>query len=165
MEVDSQGRSIMNLYRLGAIGVYDPKTDKFTSYPTPSPGSGPRRGEIDAQDRAWMGLYWAGHVGMFDPMKREIQEFPLIPGNKAFAPPFISPYSVAVDNKNKLVWTNDFNSSRIYRLEMNTGKSTEYLTPAPYEVRDLTVEENAARPTVWIPAYRPPSRIVKIETF
>ena len=34
-----------------------------------------------------------------------------------YAPPFPAPYSLAVDDKNQLVWTNDFNSSRIYRLD------------------------------------------------
>jgi virginiamycin B lyase len=165
MEVDPQGRSIMNHFRLGKIGVFDPQTEKYAAYPTPTPGSGPRRGEIDAQGRAWMGLYWAGRVGMFDPSQREIREYPLIPGSKPFTPPFVSPYSVAVDNKNQLVWTNDFNSSRIYRLEMKTGKSTEYFMPLPYEVRDLTVDESAERPTVWIPAYRPPSKVVKVQVW
>ena len=46
---------------------------------------------------------------------------------------------------------------------MNTGKSTEYMTPSNYEVRDLKVDANAARPTVWVPAYRPPSKLVKIQ--
>ena len=32
----------------------------------------------------------------------------------------------------------------------------------PYKVRDLTVDESADRPTVWIPVYRPPSRMVKV---
>jgi streptogramin lyase len=165
METDAQGRSIMNLYRLGRIGVFDPKTEEFAAYPTPTPGSGPRRGEIDARGRAWMGLYWAGRIGMFDPDKREVTEYAVIPGNKPYTPPFPSPYSVAVDDKNQIVWTNDFNSSRLYRLDMKTGVSTEFLTPDPYEIRDLTVDKTASRPTVWIPAYRPPSRLVKVEVW
>jgi hypothetical protein len=35
--------------------------------------------------------------------------------------------------------------------------------PEPYEIRDLTVDEHAARPTVWIPVYRPPAKMVKVE--
>ena len=62
-------------------------------------------------------------------------------------------------------WANDFNSSRIYRIDIRTGQTTEYYMPLPYEVRDLTAEETAPRPTVWIPAYRPPSKMVKIEVF
>jgi len=30
-------------------------------------------------------------------------------------------------------------------------------------VRDLKVDTAAPRPTVWVPAYRPPSKLVKIE--
>ncbi len=163
METDAKGRSIMNLWRLGRIGVFDPKSQQWTTYPTPTPGSGPRRGEIDARGRAWMTLYWAGRIAMFDPDTHDIKEYPIIPGNKPYTPPFASPYSLSVDDKNQFVWTNDFNTGRIYRVDIKTGESTEYLMPAPYEERDLTVDENADRPTVWIPVYRPPSRMVKVQ--
>jgi len=163
METDGKGRSIMNLWRLGRIGVFDPKSQQWTTYPTPTPGSGPRRGEVDARGRAWMTLYWAGRIAMFDPDTHDIKEYPIIPGNKAYTPPFASPYSLSVDDKNQFVWTNDFNTGRIYRVDIKTGESTEYLMPAPYEVRDLTVDEHAGRPTVWIPVYRPPSRMVKVQ--
>ena len=163
METDAQGRSIMNLFRLGKIGLFDPKTEEFAAYPTPTPGSGPRRGEMDAQGRLWTALYWAGRIGLFDPNKREVTEYALIPGNKPYTPPFPSPYTVAVDDKNQIVWTTDFNSSRLYRLDMKTAESTEFFMPAPYEVRDLTVDKTAGRPTLWIPAYRPPSRMVKVQ--
>ena len=164
METDPHGRSIMNLYRLGKIGLFDPETERFTAYPTPTPGSGPRRGDMDAQGREWVGLYWAGRIAVFDPNKPEaIKEYPLIPGNEAYTPPFPSPYTVAVDDKNQIVWTNDFNSSRIYRIDMKTGQSTEFFTPSAYEIRDLTVDKYAARPTVWIPGYRPQSRMVKVQ--
>ena len=58
---------------------------------------------------------------------------------------------------------NDFDSSRIYSFDMKTGQPTEYFMPAPYEVRDLATDETAARPTMWIPAYRPPSKMVKVQ--
>jgi len=153
----------MNLWRLGKIGVFDPKTEQFAAYPTPTPGSGPRRGEIDARGRLWVSLYWAGRLGMFDPGRREVTEYALVPGNQPYTPPFPSPYTVAVDDKNQIVWTNDFNSSRIYRVEMKTGQSTEFFMPAPYEIRDLTVDKTADRPTFWIPVYRPPSQLVKVQ--
>ena len=46
---------------------------------------------------------------------------------------------------------------------MRTEKTTEYFMPLPYEVRDLTVDRTADRPTLWIPAYRPPSKMVKVQ--
>ena len=35
--------------------------------------------------------------------------------------------------------------------------------PAPYEVPDLQVDKTAERPTLWSPAYRPPSELVKVQ--
>ncbi len=119
---------------------------------------------MDAQGREWVGQYWAGRIAVFDPNKpAAVKEYPLIPGNEAYTPPFPSPYTVAVDDKNQIVWTTDFNSSRIYRIDMKTAESTEFFMPSPYEVRDLTVEKTASRPTLWIPAYRPASRMVKVQ--
>jgi hypothetical protein len=36
------------------------------------------------------------------------------------------------------------------------------MTPTNYEVRDLKVETTASRPTVWVPNYRPPAKLVKM---
>jgi len=119
---------------------------------------------MDAQGREWVGQYWAGRIAVFDPNKPEaVKEYALIPGNEAYTPPFASPYTAAVDDKNQIVWTTDFNSSRIYRIDMKTAQSTEFFMPSPYEVRDLTVEKTASRPTLWMPAYRPASRMVKVQ--
>ena len=100
---------------------------------------------------------------MFDPDKKVLKEYPLINGAKPYTAPYAEPYSASADDKNQIVWTHDFSSSRLYRIDMNTGQSTEYMTPSNYEVRDLKVDTAAARPTVWVPAYRPPSKLVKIE--
>jgi len=100
---------------------------------------------------------------MFDPDKKVLREYPLINGTKPYTAPYAEPYSASADDKNQIVWTHDFSSSRLYRIDMNTGQSTEYLTPTNYEVRDLKVDTAATRPTVWVPAYRPPSKLVKIE--
>ena len=164
-ETDKQGRGFMNMFRESSIGMYDPATDKFEAFRTPTHGAGPRRGDMDNQGRPWMGLYWAGRIGMFDPATKQVKEFSLIPDHRPFGPPFLSPYSLAVDDKNQIVWTNDFNGRRTYKVDIRTGQSTEYYMPLPYEVRDLTADEAAPRPTVWIPAYRPPSKMVKIELY
>ena len=70
-----------------------------------------------------------------------------------------------MDDKNQFVWANDFNSDRIYKVDIRTGEPTEYMMPMRFEIRDLTADESAPRPTVWIPAYRPPSKMVKIQTY
>jgi len=163
MDTDSQGRTLNNIWRDAKIGVFDPKTNEYSEYPTPTPESGPRRGEIDAQDRLWVALFYAGRIARFDPNTGEIKEIPLVPGTDAFAAPHTGPYSTSVDNENQFVWTTDFYSNRIFRVDMNTEEVTEYMMPGPYEVRDLTVESGTERPTLWIPSYRPPSQIVKVQ--
>lgn len=165
METDARGRSFMNMFRHSGIGMYNPATEQFEAIPTPTHGSGPRRGDMDDQGNVWMGLYWAGRIGMLDPDTRRLKEYDLIPGYEPYGPPFLSAYSVAVDDKNRIAWTNDFNSRRTFKINIDSGDSVEYFMPQPYEVRDITVEDGAPRPTVWIPAYRPPAKMVKIELF
>ena len=163
IEADSQGRAIVDVWGNGFFRLFDPKTETYTDYPTPTPASGPRRGDMDSQDRHWVALYWAGFLAMFDPNTGEVKEYPLIPGTRPNGPPFLSPYSVAMDEKNQMVWTSDFNSSRIFLFDIKSEKMTEFFMPEPYEVRDLTVDKYADRPTLWIPDYRPPSKMVKVQ--
>jgi streptogramin lyase len=162
-DTDSKGRTYLYGWREDKIGVFDPKTLKYSEYKTPTPMSGPRRGQIDRQDRLWAAEYWAGQLLMLDADNNSIKEYPLLPGSKPYTPPYASPYTVSVDDKNQIVWTTDFNSNRLYRISVNTGESTEYVMPSDYEIRDLKVDTAAARPTVWIPVYRPPSKLVKIQ--
>ena len=84
METDAKGRSIMNL-SLGKIGVFDPKSEQFTTYPTPTPGSGPRRGEVDAQGRAWMTLYWAGRWRVSIPRRTRSRSIRFLPATGVYA--------------------------------------------------------------------------------
>jgi streptogramin lyase len=162
-DTDSKGRTHLYIWQEGKIGIFDPKTVKYAEYLTPTPMSGPRRGQIDGQDRLWAAEFYAGQLVMFDPDKKVLKEYPLVNGTKPYTAPYAEPYSASADDKNQIVWTHDFSSSRLYRIDMNTGQSTEYLTPSNYEVRDLKVDTAAARPTVWVPAYRPPSKLVKIQ--
>jgi streptogramin lyase len=162
-DTDSKGRTHLYIWQEGKIGIFDPKTVQYAEYLTPTPMSGPRRGQIDGQDRLWAGEFYAGQLMMFDPDKKIMKEYPLVTGTKPYTAPYAEPYSASADDKNQIVWTHDFSSSRLYRVDMNTGQSTEYMTPSNYEVRDLKVDTAAARPTVWVPAYRPPSKLVKIQ--
>ena len=162
-DTDSKGRTFVYIWREGKIGFFDPSTIEYTEYNTPTPMAGPRRGQIDAQNRLWAAEFYAGQILMVDPDNKLLKEFPLINGTKPYTAPYAEPYSLSVDNKHQIVWTNDFSSSRLYRIDMNTGQSTEYMTPTNYELRDLKVEVGAERPTVWLPAYRAPAKLVKVQ--
>ena len=108
--------------------------------------AGPRRGQIDGQDRLWAAEFYAGQLLMFDPDKKVLKEYPLINGTKPYTAPYAEPYSASADDKNQIVWTHDFSSSRLYRIDMNTGQSTEYMTPSNYEVRDLESRHRSRAP-------------------
>jgi streptogramin lyase len=161
-DTDSKGRTDLYIWTEGKIGIFDPRTVEYAEYKVPTPMSGPRRGQVDGQDRLWAAEFYAGQVLMFDPDKKVLKEYPLIPGTKPYTAPYAEPYSASADDKNHVVWTHDFSSGRMYKIDMNTGQSIEYMTPSNYEVRDLKVDTAAEHPTVWVPAYRPPSKLVKI---
>lgn len=163
IDTDSQSRTVINLWRDGEIGLYNPETKNYSTYEVPSPAAGPRRGEIDEQDNFWTALFYAGRVLRFDPDTGATKEYPLIPGTEPFEAPYAAPYSLSVDDENGWVWTNDFNANRLHRIDIETGEATEYMLPRLYQIRDLTVEEGTERPTLWIPSYRPPSQIVKVQ--
>ena len=162
-DTDSKGRTHLYIWQEGKIGIFDPRTIEYAEYKTPTPMAGPRRGQIDGRDRLWAAEFYAGQLLMFDPDNKVIKEYPLVTGTKPYTAPYAEPYSASADDKNQIVWTHDFSSGRLYRIDMNTGQSTEYMTPSNYEVRDLKVDTAAVRPTVWVPAYRPPSKLVKIQ--
>src|SRR6267143_473517 len=57
------------------IGRIDAKSGKITLYPTPTPGSSPRRGMMDAQDRLWFAEYRGNRIGLFDPATERFEEW------------------------------------------------------------------------------------------
>jgi virginiamycin B lyase len=163
IDTDSKGRTDIYLWNNGKIGTFEPQSMEYAEHKLPTPMAGPRRGQIDAQDRLWAAEFYAGRIAMCDPDKKVIKEYPLIAGQEAYTAPYPMPYTTSVDDKNQIVWTTDFNSSRIYRFDIKTEKMTEYVMPSNYEVRHLKADPSAPRLTVWLPAYRPPSKLVKIE--
>ena len=162
-DTDFKGRTDLYIWRDSKIGVFDPSGEEYAAYQTPTPMSGPRRGQIDDQNRLWAGEFFAGQILMFDNSTKAMKEYPLLPGVKPYKEPYAEPYTASVDSKHGIVWTHDFSSDRLYRIDIKTGESTQYMTPSNYEVRDLKVDTAAPRPTVWLPAYRPPSKLVKIQ--
>ena len=82
----------------GVIGELNPTTGESGVYPTPTPDSGPRRGEVDAKDRVWFAEYYAGNIANFDRATKQIKEWPMLV-------PFADPYDVTVDDKRNEVWT------------------------------------------------------------
>ena len=87
--------------------------------PNPAPGHAGRWTRT-----TWLGLYWAAWLRGLTPSSRLQGVYRAL----SF------PYSVSVDDKHQMVWANDFNSRRIFSIDMKTGNRTEYFMPV--SVRD-----------------------------
>ena len=91
---DSRNNLYMLDFAAADVGKVDAKTHQLTVYPTPNPGSRPRRGRTDAQDRIWFAEYGANAIGVLDPKAEKIREWQL-------ATPWNSPYDVVLDKNGK----------------------------------------------------------------
>ena len=160
VDVDSKGIAYICERFAGKVARLDPATGEVTEFEPPTADSEPRRLDIDAQDRIWFAEFKGGNIGMLDPETGEIREWRISDN------PYAAPYDVAVDNYNNTVWTNDFNSNRVYRFDMETEQITEFLLPEPdVEIRHLWVDGSTTPATVWIPDYSPPGQILKLQAW
>jgi len=136
------------------IGRIDAKSGKVTLYPTPTPGSSPRRGMMDAQDRLWFAEYRGNRIGLFDPRTERFQEWE--------APTaWSAPYDIALD-RNGEAWTGSMLSDRILRLDPKSGRFVEYLLPRPTNIRRVFVDNSATPVAFWVGSNHGAS-IIKLE--
>jgi len=124
------------------IGRIDAKTGKITLHPTPTRGSGPRRGMLDAEGRLWFGENRADRIGMFDTKAERFEEWPApTPGSW--------PYDVTAD-KNGDAWSGGEFSDTVQRLDPRTGAFIEYLLPRFTNVRRVFVDNSTTPVTFWV---------------
>lgn len=143
MEPNSKGNLYLFGMAKGVIGELDGRTGKVALYPTPTPNSGPRRGDVGVQDRAWFAEFYAGKFGMFDPNTKQIQEW-------AMSAPYADPYDVVVD-KNGEVWAGGMKTDYIFRLNSATGQITEYLLPTVnVNIRRIDADSSTTPVSVWL---------------
>ena len=139
---DSQNNLYLLDFSDNDIGRIDAKTKELTVYPTPTPGSRPRRGRVDARDHLWFAEYGANGIGMLDPMSGRIQEWKL-------ATPWSAPYD-AVADKNGDAWTGSMQTDRVARLDIKSGQITEYPLPRPTNIRRVFVDDTKNPGTLWV---------------
>jgi streptogramin lyase len=79
---------------------------------------------------------------MFDTKTEKFQEWE-VPGR------FFAPYDAA-PAKDGHLWTGGMNADRILRLNLETGKITEYQLPLQTNVRRVFVDNNVSPPVFWV---------------
>jgi len=155
MEPSADGNLYMFGMGKGVIGVLDTKTGKTETYPTPTPDSGPRRGDVDSQNRAWFAEYYAGKFGVFDPKTKEMKEW-------AMKTPWAGSYDLVID-KNGETWSGGMHTDYIFRVNPKTGEVTEYLLPTlDVNIRRVDVDNSQSPVAVWVGEVHQ-AKIAKIE--
>jgi streptogramin lyase len=124
-----------------SVGRVDAKTLRTTLYPTPTPGSRPRRTMMDTHGHLWFAEFAANKVAMFDLAKETFREWD--------APtPHTYPYDVFMDRHGEL-WSGSMSSDRVLRLDPATGQSVEYLLPHPTNIRRIFIDDTTTPVTFW----------------
>jgi virginiamycin B lyase len=141
--ISSDSQNNLYLMDLGNRNIVriDAKTGQPVLYPTPTPGSGPRRGHFDSQDRLWFAEFWGNQVAMFDARSHEFKEWAL--------PPYLSPYDAVID-RNGDIWTGGMSTDRVVRVNSKTGETIGYLLPHPTNIRRVDVDNSTDPPTLWV---------------
>ncbi len=139
---DPQNNVYFTVFGRGDIGRIDARTGAISVYPTPTPGSAPRRGMLDLAGRLWFGENRANRIGMFDTATRRFQEW-MAPTAESW------PYD-ATSDKNGEVWAGGEFSDRVLRLNPKSGEIVEYLLPRFTNIRRVFVDNRTMRPTFWV---------------
>ena len=119
-----------------AIGMYDPKGEKWATYPIASPA---RRLTVDAKGNVWACEFFGNAIARIDPATGKVTEFPL-------PLKYGSPYEVWPDAQDNLWVTND-----VYNSLVKFDQGTSRFTYVPYP--DLEAHtpklERDAKGTIW----------------
>jgi virginiamycin B lyase len=139
---DPQNNAYFTVMGKEDIGRIDAKTGKITIFPTPTAGSGPRRGMLDQKGRLWFGENRADRIGMFDTKTEQFKEWK--------APTTGSwPYDVTAD-KNGEAWSGGEFTDTVQRLNPSTGEFVEYLLPRFTNIRRVFVDNSTTPVTFWV---------------
>ncbi len=123
-----------------SLARVDARTLATTLYPTPTPGSHPRRGMI-AAGKLWFAEFGANKIGAFDMESKSFSEW-------SAPTPYTFPYDAFADREGD-VWSAGMASDRVLRLVPETGDMIEYALPRRANIRRVFVDNSTPRPTFW----------------
>ena len=124
------GMTVDQKDRVWAVGMtshkivgYDPKTDKWSVYPTPTQPSGPRRPTVDSKGKVWFSEHIGQNLGMLDPDTGKITEY-----KDPF--PYFGGYECYADSKDN-IWVTLRSYGVLAKFDQKTKKYTYYPEPFP----------------------------------
>jgi len=118
---------------------YDPQTDKWTTYPTPTRASGPRRPTADSTGKIWFSEHLGDAIGVLDPKTGEIAEYksPFRHGGEYEC------YADAADN----IWVTLRSYDMLMKFDQKTKKYSYF--PLPELKAFVPKIETDAQGTIW----------------
>ena len=121
------------------VAKFDPKTDKFTEYASPTPAL-IRRLCVDEKDNIWFGLFSAAKMDYLETKTGKITEIPIPSSNSA-------PYNMVPTKDGKKLWFSDGGQGgAMVLMDIKTRDFTFYPTPQRTDMPKIRL---AADGSVW----------------
>jgi streptogramin lyase len=123
------GMTVDQQDRVWAVGMtahivvgYDPRTDKWSTYPTPTQPAGPRRPTVDSKGQIWFSEHIGQGIGVLDPATGKITEYK----NPAR---YAGEYECYADSQDN-IWVTLRSYGAIAKFDQKTKQYTYYPLPA-----------------------------------
>lgn len=130
--IDSKGVLWMTMPWSNNFLSFDPKSEKFTVYPLPTPESRPDGVTVDQDDNVWAGVYPKGGYVRLNTKTGEIKEFPH---------PQEKPLNIShVDSRGR-IWATGHRAHTISVLDPKIGNYEDFRVTMDWPL-DLRIDEN-----------------------
>ncbi len=153
--IDHEGRIWVAEMGNNALAVFDPKTQRFQQTTPPRSKGGLMDVLVAPDNTIWYSEQFANYIGHYDPIHDRYQEFNLptvkIPDpsdkNNTITLP-AAPNDLAIDTHGN-IWFTEMNTDSIGKLDVKTGKFTQYPLSQPatvqkYNPYGITIDPNGS---------------------
>ncbi|MBA4353194.1 MAG: hypothetical protein C0409_00740 [Novosphingobium sp.] len=141
--LDHKERVWFGEYHKSSVGMFDPTTETYKSYPLTSlRPTNIRRLGVDSRNHVWAStwgrpnLVKGGSIFDLNPVNGKVKEYPL-------GLPYSNPYDTKPDEQDNIWATTD---NYLIRIDAKTRKLTRYPTPTRSDMPMMTIGRNGA---VW----------------
>jgi len=136
--VDHQDNVWLAEFYTCKVARFNPVTEEFTEFESPSAPCSLRRLGLDSKGTIWYGAFSAGMLGRLDPATGEMKEYKI--GR------FSEPYEAWADPDDKIWITDGGQGGMLVRFDPDTEKFTYYQSPQRSDMPKMAITREGA---VW----------------
>ena len=118
------------------VTSFDPVTEHFKEYVSPSEPCSVRRLGLDSKGKIWYGAFSAGMLGVLDPRSGEMTEYKISR--------FSEPYEAWVDPEDKIWMTDGGQGGMLIRFDPETERFTNYPSPLNSDKPKMAITQDGA---------------------